>query len=451
MNINRQIFKIALPAIVSNITVPLLGLSDTTIAGHLGSEAFLAAIAVGTIMVNVLLWPFSFFRAGTSGMTAQAYGSGNKVAISEMFSNSLVLASFIGTIMIILQIPLAWIILKIVSAEPQIAHLASLYFGIIIWSTPAILGTMSVSGWFLGMQSSFYPMIIAITTNLINIAASVIFVFVFKLGFAGTAMGTCLANWFGLVFALILVRKFNGGKLPFISLNKIFTFKGKGKFFKVNSDIFLRSLCIMAVSLGMTAYGASINSLTIAVNAVMLQFFIFFSYFMDGFAFSAEALAGKCVGSGSLIMLRKTEWTLAFWALGMTVLFTLIYAICQAPICRFITPETDVLAGIEQFKIMLVLLPAVSVAAFIYDGLYIGLTATRLMFAATAVGSITFFTFNIFMPAEHSPYVANTILWISFLSYLFMRSLALAILYPQARRRRFQIKALKFYDMGPKA
>ncbi|MCM1319110.1 MAG: MATE family efflux transporter [Muribaculaceae bacterium] len=437
MNINREIFRIAIPAIVSNITVPLLGLADTTISGHLGSEIYLASISVGTMMINVMLWCFGFLRAGTSGMTAQAYGAKDVRRQHELFSSSLALGLLLGLLLMLLQIPMAWLLLKIISPDTAVTTLAGEYFHIMIWSMPAVLGTMAVSGWFLGMQSSTYPMIIAIFTNVVNIVLSVVLVFACHYGFKGTAIGTCLANWLGFILALLMVKYFNKGKLPLSSLREVFTLRGKGRFFRVNSDIFLRSMCIMSVSLGMTAFGAKSGSLTLAVNAVMMQFFMFFSYFMDGFAFSAEALTGRCVGSRDHGMLRRVEHALSLWAVAMAVLFTSLYALFWPQICHFITTEADVLAGIDEYHIWLIMMPCITVAAFIYDGMYIGLTATRLMLIATACGTAIFFLFNMVVQTEYGPIEANNMLWAAFLSYLLIRSIALGSLYRNAVHKIF--------------
>ena len=283
-----------------------------------------------------------------------------------------------------------------------------------------MLATMAVSGWFLGMQSGFYPMVIAILTNVVNIGASLLLVYEAGLGFPGTALGTTVANWFGLVLALLLARRFNGGQMPLPPRGKWFVLRGSGRFFRVSSDIFLRSLCIMAVSLGMTAFGARIGSLVLAVNAVMMQFFLFFSYFMDGFAFAAEALTGKAV--------------------GMAVSFTAVYYFFWHPISTFITPETDVLQSIGELHLWLILMPAITVAAFIYDGIYIGLTATRLMFVATASGAAVFYIFNMLCSSTSDPIAANSALWASFLSYLLIRGAGLAALCPRATRLAMAVK-----------
>lgn len=382
-----------------------------------------------------MLWPLGFLRSGTSGMTAQACGAASVNKQHELFGSSLCLGACLGLGLILLQGPLAWLLLHLISAEPEVSALARQYFNIMIWCTPATLGTMAVSGWFLGMQSGFFPMVIAIATNVLNIVLSVVLVFGCHLGFKGTALGTCIASWLGLGLALMLAARFNGGRLPICPLRRAFSLKGKGEFFKVNTDIFFRSLCIMSVSLGMTAFGAAIGSLTLAVNAVMMQFFLFFSYFMDGFAFSAEALTGKYAGSGDRLMLRRTSLTLGAWALAMATLFTLLYAFCWPAICRLITPQANVLAGIGQYKLWLILMPSITVAAFIYDGMYIGLTATRPMLGATAFGTAVFFLFNTLGPKWVSPSEAGNLLWASFLAYLFIRGAGLALLYPRAVRQ----------------
>ena len=438
MNINREIFRIALPAIVSNITVPLLGLADTTISGHLGSEIYLAAISVGTMMINVMLWCFGFLRSGTSGMTAQAFGASDDVRQRELFSSSLFLGLLLGLLLMLIQIPMSGLLLTIISPDVQVRELAHGYFTIMIWSMPAVLGTMAISGWFLGMQSSLYPMITAIFTNVANIVLSLVLVFVCGYGFVGTAMGTCLSNWLGFALALLLVRHFNKGKLPLSNMRSVFTLKGKGRFFRVNTDIFFRSMCIMSVSLGMTAYGARFGSVTLAVNAVMMQFFMFFSYFMDGFAFSAEALTGRCVGSKDRSLLKRVEHALTLWSVIMALLFTLIYWLFWPQICSFITPEADVLSGIADYHVWLIVIPCVTVASFIFDGMYIGLTATRLMLIATAAGTAIFFIFNMMVHSSGNASGANTMLWAAFLTYLLIRGLALAFFYHYAVRKNFR-------------
>lgn len=429
MGLHRDIFRIAIPAIVSNITVPLLGLCDTTIAGHLGSETFLGAIAVGTMMVNAVFFCLGFLRMGTTGLTAQAYGAGDDNGVRELFSRAAVLGFLLGAVMIILQWPLARGLSLIIGAQGDVGSFATQYFSIVVWGAPAMLATMAISGWILGMQSSFYPMLIAIGTNILNIAASICFVFGLKMGFIGTAAGTLTANWGGLILALFLVRKFNHGRLPFTSWRDAIRLTGSGRFFKVNSYIFLRSFCLMAVTVGVTAIGARLGTLTLAVNAVMMQFFTFYSYFMDGFAFSGEALVGRSAGAHDIPALRRVIRSLLVIGGVVAILTAAIYGLLQDPISGFITNETTVLTAINKMRIILIILPLVSVGAFIYDGIFIGLAATRQMLYATAIGGAAFFLINMIFPS------ANITLWAAFLTYLLLRGITLAIATPQSLRK----------------
>ncbi len=432
--IDRNIVRIALPAIVSNITVPLLGLCDTAVTGHLGSAAFVAAIAVGAMMLNVILWSLGFLRMGTTGLTAQAFGRGDTPATRILFSRSLFLALSIGLLIILLHKPLGWLLIKLIGSDPDINALASSYFAICIYGAPGLLGSMAVSGWLLGMQNSVRPMAIAITTNVVNIAASIIFVFPLGMGFPGTALGTLTANWVSLAVALLLVRNFNRGKLPMAPVKEIFRLDGLGRFFKVNSDIFFRSFFIMAVSLGVTAIGARLGELTLAANAVIMQMFLLFSYFVDGLAFSAEALSGKAAGAREWNTLSRIVRRLLFWSGVVAAIFSLAYLCEYRLFTRLLVPEETVLSRIDDLRLWIWLLPFSSVLAFIFDGFFIGLTATRRMLIVTALSSGIFFLINFCLPASGIPEKASR-LWLAFEIYLFIRGIALAASYPGIVRR----------------
>lgn len=290
--INREILRLSVPAIVSNITVPLLGLCDTAISGHLGSEIFLASIAVGSVMLNTIYWLFGFLRMGTTGLTANAYGHRDDEAIARVFTRAVLLAILAGVIIILAREPLADVLVALINPEKEVTEYVREYFSLCIFGAPAALGIMAVSGWFVGMQTTVYPMWIAIIVNVINIAMSFTFVFILEYGFKGVAAGTLAANWSGFILAIacaLWLRR--GGKL-WCSIRKALAGGGISKFFTVNANLFFRSACIIAVSLGVTAAGARMGALTLAVNVIVMQLFQFFSFFMDGFAFGAEALVG---------------------------------------------------------------------------------------------------------------------------------------------------------------
>lgn len=430
MRINREIIRLSVPAILSNITVPLLGLCDTAIAGHLGADSYIGAIAVGSMMINVTFWLFGFLRMGTTGITAQAFGANDTAALRTVFSRAVTLGAAIGILLIALMYPLRETLLALISPDDPIRGLASRYYTIVLMSAPALLATNAVQGWLFGMQTTLIPMIVAIATNVINIATSLTLVLVFQTGFIGVAVGTLAANWLGLILALILARRKAGGKLWIPFREVLGDREGLGRFFRVNSDIFFRSAAIMAVSLGITAIGSRLGALTLAVNAVMMQFFNFFSFFMDGLAFTAEALTGRFAGARDFPMLRRSRNALLWWSAAMAAVFFLIYFFASDPIVALITDSPTVRADIRNYHLWLSLIPPLTVAAFIFDGFYIGLTATRAMLVATVISALVFFGIC-FIHADGIALPDNGRLWTAFLVYLASRGAILAAISPR--------------------
>lgn len=430
MRINREILRLSVPAILSNITVPLLGLCDTTIAGHLGADSYIGAIAVGSMMINVTFWLFGFLRMGTTGITAQAFGANDTAALRTVFSRAVTLGAAIGLLLVLLLYPLRETLLTLIAPEEPIRGLASRYYTIVLMSAPALLATNAVQGWLFGMQTTLIPMIVAIATNVINIATSLTLVLVFHTGFIGVAVGTLAANWLGLLLALILARRKAGGKLWIPFREVLGDREGLGRFFQVNSDIFFRSAAIMAVSLGITAIGSRLGALTLAVNAVMMQFFNFFSFFMDGLAFTAEALTGRFAGARDFPMLCRSRNALLLWSAAMAAIFFIIYFFASDPIVALITDSPTVRADIRNYHLWLSLIPPLTVAAFIFDGFYIGLTATRAMLVATMISALIFFGVC-FIHADGIALPDNGRLWTAFLVYLAGRGAILAAISPR--------------------
>ena len=214
MKLNKEILRLSIPAIISNITVPILGLSDTTISGHLGSELYIGAIAVGTMMFNVVFWLFGFLRMGTTGLTAQAYGARDNDECRKLLVRACALGLIIGVVILLLHIPIRWLLLLLISPEGQVADYATDYFNICIWGAPALLFNMAVMGWFLGVQNTVVPMIISVSVNIVNIILSLCFVFLFDMGFEGVAYGTMISNWVGVGIAILYVLKFYEWRFP---------------------------------------------------------------------------------------------------------------------------------------------------------------------------------------------------------------------------------------------
>lgn len=435
--INHMILRLALPAIFSNITVPLLGLCDTFISGHLGAERYIAAIAVGTMLVNSLYWLFGFLRMGTTGLTAEALGRGDDLLRSRVFTAAFLLAVALGVLLILLSPLLSRLMLWIMEPEPATALLGRDYFLVSILAAPAFLATMTVTGWMIGSQNTLYPMITAISVNVINIALSFSLVYFFGLGFMGVAWGTCAANWCGLAISLLLARRLSRGTPLWAPLHQLRSGMDLRRFFRVNSDLMMRSACIMAVLFAMTSLGGRMGDRTLAVNAIIMQFFMFFSYFMDGFAFAGEALCGRFAGQQRPADIHLTVRGLSLWATVMTVSFTAIYFLFTTPIASLLTDELPVVEGVTSMLPVVCLIPLISAAAFIFDGIYIGMTATGRLLITTLVAMAAFFLLSLPTGAYLLPGLTPDVrLWCGFLTFLLLRGALLAILLRGTVKRR---------------
>lgn len=442
--LNRELLGLATPAILSNLTVPLLGLCDTAVAGHLGSTAAIGAIAVGSMMMNVVFWLFGFLRMGTTGLGAEAFGMRDRARCTDILKKSLEIGLAVAVAVLALQAPLLSLLLHLTDPGEEVADLSSQYFRICVWGVPAQLGIMAMTGWFLGMQNTRVPMAIAIGVNAVNIGLNVLLGLTLGYGIAGVAMGTVISNWIGAFSsaAVCLVwikgksaeRKPGGAGATFRSMDWISGRSRKVKwsrFFNVNSQLFVRSGCIMAVSLTMTSLGARMGETVLAANAVMMQFFIFFSYFMDGFAFAGEAMVGKYRGAGEPGMVRRSVNTLLEWGLGLALLFFIIYAAGGPGIAGLLTDREEVISEVVSMRVWVMLLPPLTVLAFVFDGVYIGLAKTGVMMWATISGAGLFFIINLIAPQGGN----NNILWLAFETYLTVRGAAMALKYKLSQRK----------------
>ena len=427
--INRLILRLAIPAICSNITVPLLGLSDTFISGHMGGEKFLAAIAVGTMMVNSIYWLWGFLRMGTTGLTAEAFGAEDHEGCRRIFTASFMLGFFSGMVLLLLAYPLSRLILAIMDPQPDTALLAARYFMISLASAPAFLATMAVNGWMIGRQNTLYTMITAITVNVVNILLSLTFVFACGWGFIGVATGTSLANWIGLGVALALARRMAAGEPLWAPMREVRAKLDLRRFFRVNSDLLLRSATLMSVFFAMTAFAGRMGNLVLAQNAILMQFFMFFSYFMDGFAYSAEALCGRFAGAADRPSIGATIRGLAMWSAAMCVVFTLVFGCFTPQIAALLTDSAEVVAQIVTMRWVVLAIPVMSAAAFILDGVFIGLTDTARLLTSTVVAMAIYFAVYLLTPLACPTSIINhnALLWCAFLSFLLARGAVLAI------------------------
>ena len=416
---NREILQIALPSIVSNITVPLLGLIDAAIVGHLGAASYIGAIAVGGMLFNIIYWIFGFLRMGTSGMTSQAYGQKDEAETMRILARSMGVGMLIALALIILQYPIERIAFTLMKATPEVERLASLYFRICIWGAPAVLGLYSISGWCIGMQNSRFPMYVAITQNIVNILASLVLVYGFGMKIEGVAIGTLVAQYAGLLMAAWLWTSHFKRLLPYVQLQTLLAKGAIRRFFQVNRDIFFRTLCLVAVTMYFTSAGAAQGEVILAVNTLLMHFFTFFSYIMDGFAYAGEALVGKHLGANDRPALRQMVHQLFVWGIVLSLVFTLVYGIGGKVFLGLITNEQSVITASSAYFYWVLAIPLAGFAAFLYDGIFIGATATRWMLYAMSIATIAFF----FIYYGFRGAMGNHALWLAFITYLALRGI----------------------------
>lgn len=421
---SQRILHIAIPSIISNITVPLLGLIDVTIVGHLGSASYIGAIAVGGMLFNMIYWIFGFLRMGTSGLTAQAYGAHDLKEVTRILLRSTGISLMLALALLILQYPIRLIAFELIDTSAEVQQLATLYFHICIWGAPATLGLYSFSGWFIGMQNSRFPMFIAITQNIVNIAASLLFVFVFGMKVEGVALGTLIAQYAGLFMAYLLWLRYYRPLRKYISRKQLFTHDAMKRLFQVNRDIFLRTLCLVAVTVFFTSTGAAFGDVVLAVNTLLMQLFTLFSYIMDGFAYAGEALTGKYIGAGNRQELQRTIRHLFGWGIALSLAFTLLYGIGGKEFLGLLTNEQSVISASGDYFYWVLAIPLAGFAAFLLDGICIGATSTHIMLKAMVVASGSFF---LIYYSLHNV-LHNHALWLGFIVYLALRGIMQALL-----------------------
>lgn len=428
---NKRILQIALPSIVSNITVPLLGLVDTAISGHMGSPVYIGAVAVGSMIFNVIYWLCGFLRMGTSGMTSQSLGRRDLDAVASLLARSMSVALAIALAIIILQIPIGHLALRLINPTDDISSAAWTYFRICVWGAPAMLCLYSLTGWYIGMQNTRLPMFISIMQNVVNIVASLVFVYALGMSIEGVALGTLTAQYAGLFVSLAMWTRTYGNRLFHrIRWRELLDSASMSRFFSVNRDIFLRTLFIVSVNFYFLSAGASQGTIVLAVNTLLMQLFTLFSYVMDGFAYAGEALCGRLHGAGNQHEFNRTVRRLFVWGTALAIAYTLAYALGGNAFLVLLTDDTNVIEASATYFPWAVFIPLCGMAAFIWDGVFIGITATRGMLISSAVSTVLFFALYLSL----RPYLHNHALWLAFLVYLAMRGIVQSLIMRRSLR-----------------
>ena len=425
--LNKEILSLAIPSILANITVPLVGMADIAVAGHLGggtgAAALIGGITIGTMLFDLLYWNFAFLRSGTGGLTAQAYGrllagSDGVDQVHGILLRALKIALLSGVALIALQWVVLWLAFLLVDCTPQVRELASEYFKIRIWAAPATLSLFAFKGWFIGLQDTVRPMIADLIVNGLNIALSFGLGFGLcglpAMGFAGVAAGTLIAQWCGFTYAAFAARHSLGQletqKPAFLgnqmtcgtasdTKSAIFGLPAAPavdqvqapSFFRMNRDLVLRSLGMIAVYIGFTVISAKFGDTMLAVSAILMKLLLVFSYFTDGFAYAGEALTGKFIGAGDKLGVHAAVKGCFIWGWGLAGAFMLMYGLGGVPAFHLLTSDVTVVEAGREFIPWLLLMPLIGVPAFIWDGVFTGATATSAMRDSTLLCAMGFF------------------------------------------------------------
>lgn len=421
MKMNREIIRLAIPNIISNITVPLMGIVSTAIAGHYNSEhsaATIGALAIGVSIFNFIYWNSAFVRMGTSGLTAQAYGANNFAECTRMLLRALAIALLLGVAVLALQYPIGQLSLWAMNGNELVAD----YFYTRIWAVPAGILLFALNGWFTGMQNAIIPMIVAVTVNIIHIICSFAFAFGLDKGIVGVAQASVVAQWCGVVLATILLLvKFRHTFVP-VNRKEVFDRSAFARFFAVNGDIMIRTFCIVIVYTFFTGISARMNEEILAVNTLLLQLFTLFSYMSDGFAFAAEALTGRFTGARDAASLRRCVRLCIGWSIGIALVFVSAYLGWWRELLGIFVdsnqPNASSLIELAGSYIgWVIAIPLACSVPFLLDGVMIGATQTRVMRDAMLLSTIAFFA--LFYGLQ--PVIGNNALWLAFTSYMMLR------------------------------
>lgn len=411
MSVNRNILSLAVPSILANITVPLVGMVDLAVAGHMdvslsgvsSGATLIGGVAIGTMLFDLLYWNFGFLRIGTGGLTAQACGRGDMGECARILSRSVGIALACAFALIAMQ----WLFLKaaflVVECTPEVQALAERYFYIRIWAAPATLSLMAFKGWFIGMQDGVSPMAADLTVNTLNAVSSAVLALGLRvgdfhyegMGFQGIAAGTVAAQYTGLVAAVSIIfmkyrrRVFGGTAMSVLRT----AFKGgeTRKFFSMNTDLFIRSMCFIGIYIGFTMLAARQGDLILACGSIIMKIMMLFSYFTDGFAYAGEALSGRYIGERNREAFRRTVRYVFIWSMGIAALFMVLYAAAGTPLLKMMTDDADVIGLGQEYLPWLLVMPLVGCAAFTWDGIYVGATASGSMRNAGLLSLAGFF------------------------------------------------------------
>jgi len=411
--------------ILSNVSVPLLGMVDTGVTGHLDSASYLGAVAIGSTIFGFLYAGFNFLRMGTTGITAQRFGAGDGDGLKVALGQSLVVATAIALALILLQVPIAEISMRALGPTGDIAQYANQYFFIRIWSAPATLANYALIGWFLGLQNARVPLYIVLAINLTNIVLDLFFVLVLGMTVDGVAAASVIAEFTGLlvggIFAVRYLRKHSGHML----ISHLTTLKEYTAFFAVNAHLLVRTMALMFSFAFVTAVGARMGGLILAANAILMNLMNLMAYALDGFAHAAEAMVGKAVGAKNRAALRQAVTLTLRWSLYVSVVFCAFFFFGGPFIIRLLTDIPEVIEVTLVYLPWMTIMPIVAVWSYLYDGVFVGATRAREMRDIMLIS-----TFLVFIPSWYAfRFLENHGLWLALALFLASRGIGMHYYY----------------------
>ena len=426
---NRRVLKIALPIVLSNVTIPILGAVDTGVVGQMGEAAPIGAVGIGAVVLSAIYWIFGFLRMGTTGLAAQALGQGNRAELAALLTRVLMIGFAGGALIILMQMPILWAAFRISPASAEVEALARGYMQIRIWSAPAAIAVFGITGWLIAQERTRAVLVLQLWMNGVNVVLNLWFVLGLGWGVNGVALATFLAEWSGLAMGLYLCRA--AFRVPdWRNWARVFDRVKLGKMAQVNSDILIRSLLLEGIFLSFLFLGADFGDVTLAANQVLLQFLNITAYALDGFAFSVEALVGQAVGARALPVLRRSVRVASLLGLGAAVLLAAGFALFGNDIVALMATSTEVQEAAAAYLPWMVCVPVLALASFMMDGVFIGATRTADMRNMMALSTL------VYAGAAFAlvPVFGNHGLWMALLISFVARGVTLAARYPALER-----------------
>ena len=425
-NLNKQILSLAIPNTISNLSVPMLSAVDTALMGRLENEQYLGAIAIGGVIFSFVYWGFGFLRMGVTGLTAQAYGAKDAKESTLILKRAAIVGLLIGLLLIVVQPLIAALSFYLMDAGAEVEQLARSYFHIRIYAAPATLTLHVFHGWFLGMQNAKYPMFLAIVVNLLNLVLNLIFVKVLMMTSDGVALGTVIAQYFGLLCTVgLFLRKYRH-LWDGWHLKGVLNLPALKRFFRISGDIFIRTLSVLFCHAFFTSKAAALSDTALAINTILLQFIHILAYGIDGFAFAVESLVGRYKGAREITNLKRSVRYSFWWVLLLSAGFSLVFGLLGTKLLYFFTNKTDLLIGARPYLIWIAIAPPINSVAYIWDGVFIGATASTPMRNSMLASTVVFLFAYVLLKG-----LGNHGLWLALTLFSIARGATLTALAPK--------------------